>query len=67
MEILMFIMQREVIIALAIGGAFLAIIGNIFDAKGWLINHRSAQVTQKAGYAISWLSVAFFIAVGFFQ
>ena len=63
----MFIMQREVIIALAISGAILAIIGNILDAKGWLIDHKSAQVTRKAGYAISWLSVACFIAVGFFQ
>ena len=63
----MFIMQREVIIGLAIGGAILAIIGNILDAKGWLIDHKSAQVTRKAGYVISWLSVACFIAVGFFQ
>ena len=67
MEILMFIMQREVIIALAVGGALLATIGNVLDVKGLLIGHKSAQVIRKSGYAVSWLSVAFFIAVGFFQ
>ena len=67
MEILRFIMQREVIIALAIGGALLAIIGNFFNAKGLLIGHKSARVIRTSGYAISWLSVACFIAVGFFQ
>ena len=67
MEVLGFIMEREVIIALAIGGALLAIIGNFFDAKGILIGHKSAQVIRKSGYAISWLSVACFITVGFFQ
>lgn len=67
MEILMFIMQREVIIALAVGGALLATVGNFLDVKGILIGHKSAQVIRKSGYAVSWLSVAFFIAVGLFQ
>ena len=67
MEILMFIMQREVIIALAIGGAILAMIGNFLDVKELLIGRKSAQAIRKSGYAVSWLSVAFFIAVGFFQ
>ena len=67
MEILMFIMQREVIIALAIGGAILAMIGNFLDVKELLIERKSAQVIRKSGYAVSWLSVAFFIAVGFLQ
>ncbi len=67
MEILMFIMQREVIIALAVGGALLATIGNFLDAKGLVIGHNSARVIRKSGYAVSWLSVACFIAVGFFQ
>jgi len=66
-EILMFIMQREVIIALAVGGALLATVGNFLDVKGILIGHKSAQVIRKSGYAVSWLSVAFFIAVGLFQ
>jgi len=63
----MFIMQREVIIALAVGGALLATVGNFLDVKGILIGHKSAQVIRKSGYAVSWLSVAFFIAVGLFQ
>ena len=67
MEILMFIMQREVIIGLAVGGALLATVGNFLDVKGLLIGHKSAQAIKKSGYAVSWLSVAFFIAVGFFQ
>jgi hypothetical protein len=60
-------MQREVIIALAVGGALLATVGNFLDVKGLLIGHKSAQVIRKSGYAVSWLSVAFFIAVGLFQ
>ena len=67
MEILSFIMQREVIIALAVGGAFLAIIGNFLGGKGLLIEYKSAQIIRKFGYAVSWCSVAIFIAVGFFQ
>jgi hypothetical protein len=60
-------MQREVIIGLAVGGALLATVGNFLDVKGILIGHKSAQVIRKSGYAVSWLSVAFFIAVGLFQ
>ena len=67
MEILMFIMQREVIIALAVGGTLFAMIGNYLDVKGLLIEHKSAQAIRKSGYAVTWLSVIFFIAVGFFQ
>jgi hypothetical protein len=63
----MIILQREVIITLAIGGAILAIIGNVLDLKGILIKRKSAQIIRKTGYAVSWMSVACFIAVGFFQ
>jgi hypothetical protein len=63
----MFIMQREAIIALAVGGALLAVIGNVLDVKGVLIGHKSAQAIRKSGYAVSWLSLVCFIAVGFFQ
>ena len=67
MEILTFMMQRELIIALAVCGALLAMVGNFLDVKGLLIEKKSAQSIRKSGYAVSWLSVAFFIAVGFFQ
>ena len=67
MEILSFIMQRELIIALAVFGALLVMIGNFLDVKGFLIGQKSAQALRKSGYAVSWLSVACFIAVGFFQ
>jgi len=60
-------MQREVIISLAVCGAFLAFIGNFLDVKGLLIGKNLAQAIRKFGYAVSWLSVACFIAVGFFQ
>jgi len=63
----MIILQREVIITLAIGGAILAIIGNVLDLKGILIKRKSAQIIRITGYAVSWMSVACFIAVGFFQ
>ena len=64
---LMFIMQRDVIIALAVVGALLAIIGNFLDVKGLLIEHKSAQFIRKSGYTVTWLSIAFFIVAGFFQ
>ena len=67
MEILKLMMQRELIIALAVSGALLAMIGNFLDVKGLLIEKKSAQSIRKSGYAMSWLSVACFIAVGFFQ
>ena len=67
MDFLSFIMQRELIIALAVCGALLAMIGNFLDVKGFLVGQKSAKAIRKSGYAISWLSVASFIAVGFFQ
>ena len=67
MEILTFMMERELIIALAVCGALLAMIGNFLDVKGLLIGKNSAKALRKSGYAMSWLSVACFIAVGFFQ
>jgi hypothetical protein len=60
-------MQRELIIALAVCGALLAMVGNYLDVKGFLIEKKYAQSIRKSGYAVSWLSVACFIAVGFFQ
>ena len=67
MEILKLMMQRELIIALAVCGALLAMVGNYLDVKGLLIKQKYAQSIRKSGYAVSWLSVACFIAVGFFQ
>ena len=67
MELLTFMMQRELIIALAVCGALLAMIGNFLDVKGFLIEQKSAKTIRKSGYAVSWLSVACFMAVGFFQ
>ncbi len=67
METLIFIMQREVIITLAIVGAISAIVGNLLDAKGILVGRKPAQIIRKSGYTLSWVSVAFFIAVGFFK
>jgi hypothetical protein len=67
MEILFFIIQHEVIIVLAIGGAILALVGNVLDLKGLLVGQKTAQAIRKFGYAVSWISVACFILVGFFQ
>lgn len=65
MQPLGFLLQREVIIALAIGGAIIATIGGYLQRDTSKSNPRTAKFVTRTGYAISWASVAIFIAVGF--
>lgn len=64
MEFLAPLLQRKVIIGLAVGGGLLAVIGSLLLRKKALIDPRVARVVLRAGYAISWLSVALFILAG---
>ena len=65
MEFFAPLLQRHVIIGLAVGGGLLALIGSFLLRKKTSVDPRVARFVLRSGYAISWLSVALFIAVGF--
>ena len=66
MELLDLLLQRNVIIALAIGGGLIAVVGNYLLRKESSVDPKTGRFVLRAGYAVSWISVALFIAVGFF-
>ena len=66
MEILVPLLQRNVIIALALVGAIIATSGSFLMKKESLTKPRLARFLLKSGYVITWSSVALFIAAGFF-
>ena len=66
MEFLAPFIQRHVIITLALIGAVIATAGNILLKKKSRIKPKLARFIMKSGYAITWSSVALFIAAGFF-
>ncbi len=66
MEFLAPLLQRKVIIALAVGGGALALLGGFLLRKNASIDPKVARFVLHSGYTISWLSVALFIVVGFF-
>jgi hypothetical protein len=65
MDLLDLILQRPVVIALAIFGAGVATVGSILMRKGSRIDPRTARLILRIGYGISWASVGIFIAAGF--
>ena len=65
MEFLDLLLQRKVIIALAVGGGIVALIGSYLLRKKTAVDPKVARFVLRAGYAISWFSVALFIIVGF--
>lgn len=65
MQPLGFLLQREVIIGLAVTGAIIATIGGYLQRENSTSNPQTAKFITRTGYAISWASVAIFIAVGF--
>jgi len=60
-----FLLEREAIIAFAIGGAAIATIGSFLQRENSTTNLQTARFVTRTGYAISWVSVAIFIAAGF--
>ena len=66
MDFLAPLLQRNIIIALAVIGAVIATAGSVLLKKNSRIEPKVARFIMKFGYAITWASIALFIAVGFF-
>ena len=66
MEFFAPILQRNVIITLAIIGGVIATIGNFLVQNKSNTIPRFSKLILKSGYTITWTSVALFIATGFF-
>ena len=64
MEFMTLLLQRKVIIALAVFGALTATVGSIFMRKNSSVNPRVARTVLRTGYALSWGSIATFIIAG---
>ncbi len=65
MDLLEAVLQRSVIITLAIVGAFVVMAGNALLRKGSRVDPRIARFVLHAGYVMAWGSVGIFIAAGF--
>ena len=66
MDFLAPLLQRNIIIALAVIGAVIATAGSILLKKNSRIEPKVARFIMKTGYAITWASIALFITAGFF-
>jgi len=66
MEFLTPLLQRNVIITLAVVGAVIATSGNFLLKKNSSIKPKIARFILKSGYVITWVSIALFVAAGFF-
>ncbi|NQU61109.1 MAG: hypothetical protein HQ512_08260 [Rhodospirillales bacterium] len=66
MEFLAPLLQRQIIIALAVVGAVIATAGSVLLKKESRISTKTARFILKSGYAITWVSLGLFIAAGFF-
>ena len=64
MEFMTLLLQRKVIIALAVIGALIATVGSILMLKNTSVNPRVARIVLRTGYALSWGSIATFIIAG---
>ena len=65
MELVDEVLDRRVIIALAVLGAVLATLGSYLMREGSGVDPSRARFILRIGYAIAWLSVAIFIIAGF--
>jgi hypothetical protein len=66
MEFLAPVLQRNVIISLAIVGGVVATLGNFLVQKKPNFNPFFSRLILKSGYTLTWTSIALFIATGFF-
>jgi len=65
MDLLEAVLQRSVVITLAVVGAAVAMAGTVLLRKGSRVDPRIARFVLRVGYAIAWGSVGIFIAAGF--
>jgi hypothetical protein len=65
MELLDALLQRSVIVVLAISGACIATLGGYLMRERSKSNRRIARRILRAGYALAWFSIALFIVAGF--
>ena len=64
MEFMTLLLQRKVVIVLAVVGALIAMVGSILMRKNTSVNPRVARIVLRTGYALSWGSIATFIIAG---
>ena len=64
MELLSLLMNRNVIIGLAIIGALIATLGSILLRNDSWISPSTARIVTRTGYSLSWASVIGFIVAG---
>lgn len=65
MDLLAFFIQRPVIVGLAIAGAMMVMASGLFGGRGRAQPDRRAMLLSKAGYAVTFASIALFIVAGF--
>ncbi|MCH7956854.1 MAG: hypothetical protein IIB63_04810 [Proteobacteria bacterium] len=65
MDLLEAVLQRSVIITLAIAGAAVAMVGTALLRKGSRVDPRIGRFVLRTGYAMAWGSVVVFITAGF--
>lgn len=63
-DLLSAVSAREAIIALAVLGALMAMMGNTWRARGRL-TPKVGKIVVRAGYALTWGSLALFLMVVF--
>ena len=65
MDLLEAVLQRSVIITLAIAGAAVAMVGTALLRKGSRVDPRIGRFVLRVGYGMAWVSVGIFITAGF--
>jgi hypothetical protein len=65
MEVLSFLLQREVIITTAIVGAAITVVGTVMTGRKGDSPPRLARGIMHFGYAVTFASIALFIVAGF--
>jgi hypothetical protein len=65
MDVLSFLLQREVIITTAIVGAAITVVGTVMTGRNAGSSPRLARSIIRFGYAVTFTSIALFIVAGF--
>lgn len=65
MEFLAPLLQRNVVITLAVIGGLVSVLGSYLVRRPNVIGPRPARFVLRTGYTVTWSSVALFIAAGF--